>query len=656
MSLLSESFLYKIIKFLGGIFCRLPYGVSLGIARGIGFLGFFLMAQKRAVVEANLRIAFSTSRSRQEIRHLTRQVFENFVCSFLELLCLPRIKKEGFEKTVALEGKENITQALSLGKGCIFLAIHSGSWELASLVGSMCEHPYNIVANEQRKAPKLNELLNDYRRLAGAKVIPPGSATREIIRVLKANEIVSLVLDQGGKDGIPVDFFGKTASMSTGAIRLGLKYQTPICPVWIKRETNGKNVLKVFPMLTLQTSKDVEKDVMVNTQKAVKFFEDLLRVHPYEYMWSYKVYKYSTQTEVLILDDSKTGHLRQSQAVANSLKVALNSKVAKQARIKTQVVEFKYCWSQKVFAFYCLIAQVLGFLRKEGALRIFLKANCYQSLVISKPDFIVACGSQVAGVSFILSRTWPTQSIHILKPGVLDWRWFSLIVLPQHDKPSGSSFKRLMLTKVALNLITVEYLKQQEEKLLLRYSHLKGNVRSKIGVLIGGNTKGVVFDSHQIRLLVHQLKDAAKHFNMDLLVTTSRRTPKDIDEMLTKELRNFERCPLLIIANDSNIPEAVGGILALSDLLVVSGESISMISEAVSSGKKTIVFSAGGNYTQNSSSKYDRFVLGLNQQGYLLASSIKDLSVTITQAMSQKAFVKAVDDQTKLLKAIEDIL
>ena len=36
--------------------------------------------------------------------------------------------------------------------------------------------------------------------------------------------------------------------------------------------------------------------------------------------------------------------------------------------------------------------------------------------------------------------------------------------------------------------------------------------------------------------------------------------------------------------------EAMGGIVGLSDILIVSGESISMISEAASSGKNTIVF------------------------------------------------------------------
>ena len=655
MKLFNESFLCAVVKFLSVCFCRLPYQCSLIFGRMIGFVFYYLIAKKRAVVQANLRVVLSHKLLPKEIRRLSREVFQNITCNFIDLLCLAKIKEQGFEKILTFEGRDNIEQALSLGKGCLFLAIHSGSWELGNLVASMSGHPYSVVVNEQEKTPRLNEILNIYRRLGGAKVIPSGVATREIIRALEANEIVSLVLDQGGKDGVPVDFFGKTASMSTGAIRLGLKYQTPLCPVWIERQAGGKHVVKILPILKLQISNDIEKDIAFNTQKAVKIFEDLLRAHPQEALWFYKTYKYTTQADVLVLDDGKTGHLRQSQAVAETLKVALN-KENKQTRIKTMSVVFNSSWHQKLLAGYSFLAQFLSFLRKEDALRFFLKKDSYQALVSFAPDYIISCGSQTSSVNFILSKSRFIKAIHILKPGILNYRWLSLLVLPEYDKPRGVSWTKLALTKTAPNLITPQYLAQEQEKLFLRYSSLRSNVRSKIGLLLGGNTKGVAFDVFQIRLLIRQLKDAAEHYNMDILVTSSRRTPADVDQMLIKELRRFNRCALLVIPNEANIPEAVGGILASSDILIVSGESISMVSEALSSGKKTIVFSPSGDYSGSTLNKYNRFVLGLSQEGYLLACSIKDISNMITRVMSQKIFFKSLEDKSNLLKKIESIV
>ena len=142
--------------------------------------------------------------------------------------------------------------------------------------------------------------------------------------------------------------------------------------------------------------------------------------------------------------------------------------------------------------------------------------------------------------------------------------------------------------------------------------------------------------------MIDQIKEAALHYNADILLTTSRRTPAAIEQIITKELKNFERCSLCIIANQRNIPEAVGGILGLSDLVIVSGESISMVSEALSSGKRTIVFSPHGQYGHKPRDKYEDFVLKLNDQGYLMVTSVNDMKAKITQLLSRKITLKII--------------
>jgi len=653
MSLSNESFLLPVIKFGATVFRALPFGLSLWIARRVGQAGYYLLPKKRRVVYLNLKTVFAGRKSPSEIRRIARTVFRNFAQSFVEVMCMPKIKVE-FRRFLTLEGKENLDDGLTKGKGVIFLAIHSGSWELASMVGSLCDQPYNIVANEQPKAPRLDDLLNEYRRTAGAKVIEPGgSTTRDIIRALQSNEIVTLVLDQGGKDGTVVKFLGKNASMSTGAIRLGLKYGIPICPVWIVRDEKNHNCLTFFPALDLPEGEYTEQTLSTATRQAAEFFEKLLYDHPQEYMWFYKVFKYSNEANVLIVDDGKTGHLRQSQAAAQVLKSALAGH-GKSVQERTVRVDFKSFLAAKCFSLYTFLAQAFRFLLREEALRLFLTEECYKALLGYRPDFIVSCGSSGGGVNFFLSRCWQARSICILKPGLVSWERFDLVIAPEHDRPKKPLKTKMALTKAALNLVTPEYLQEHAGLLLNRYSHLKGNTRTKIGLLLGGNTKGVAFNESQVRLLLRQVKDAALHFNADVLVTTSRRTPPAIDALVAKELKNFERCPLCIIANENNVPEAVGGILGLSDLLIVSGESISMVSEAASSGKRTIVFSPSGGY-ERPSNKYDRFVMGLSEGGFVMACAIKDLSTAITGMMRNK-FALKVDDRAAVGKAIEGIL
>jgi mitochondrial fission protein ELM1 len=104
------------------------------------------------------------------------------------------------------------------------------------------------------------------------------------------------------------------------------------------------------------------------------------------------------------------------------------------------------------------------------------------------------------------------------------------------------------------------------------------------------------------------------------------------------------------------VPEAVGGILGLSDLVIVSGESISMVSEALSSGKRTIVFSPRGPYGNRPRDKYEEFALKLNDQGYLIVTSVNDIKAKIAQLLNRKLTLKSLDDQGIIQSGLEAIV
>ncbi|MCK5082747.1 MAG: mitochondrial fission ELM1 family protein, partial [Candidatus Omnitrophica bacterium] len=212
-------------------------------------------------------------------------------------------------------------------------------------------------------------------------------------------------------------------------------------------------------------------------------------------------------------------------------------------------------------------------------------------------------------------------------------------------------------TYAAPNLVMEEYLKEQSQALLNRYSHLKDNLRAKIGLFIGGDGKTVFLSDRQIKVLIRQVKEVLTEINMDILITTSRRTPARIEQRLFKEFKKHPNCPLLILANRENVSEAVGGILGLSDIVVVSGDSLSMVSEAASSGKSTIVFSPqmkakvlkGGN-------KHRAFAERLNAQGFVLSSSVNDLGQSIYNVAKGKIQTKKINDDEIILEAVRKVI
>jgi len=206
-------------------------------------------------------------------------------------------------------------------------------------------------------------------------------------------------------------------------------------------------------------------------------------------------------------------------------------------------------------------------------------------------------------------------------------------------------------------LIDEGYLQEQSKLLLNRYSHLKNRIKIKIGLLIGGDAKNIYISEHQIRLLVRQVKEIAKEIKADILVTTSRRTPPHIEQILFQKLKKDSHCPLLILANREEVPEAVGGILGLSDILVVSGDSISMVSEAAAAGKKTIVFAPENrNRLLKRSSKHQLFVDGFDQRGFILATNVKDIGQSIYDMAKNKIKTTKLDDNPIILEAVREVI
>ncbi len=655
MSLSKESPLIVVLNLLRRIVAVLPYGAIKGLGFMLGRLGYWCLPKKREVVRANLRRVLKGEGGLARLNACTKDVFVHLAMLALEVLMIPRIVKQGVAHWVDVKGKDIVEQELQKGKGVIFLAIHGGNWEIASLVGSVLGYPYNIVANEQTKTPRLNAILNELRSHGGGKVINPGSATKDILRALFRNEIVSLVFDQGGAQGMNVEFFGKNASMSTGAIRLAIKYKAALCPVWITRLPDGRHALQAFEPLALPHEDD-DQGVATVVAQAAAIFEKLISQTPHQYLWFYKVWKYSNQSDILILDDTRTGHLRQSQAVADALGHVLKHQSHLTPRVTTLQVLFQSKFKQKAFQGIVFLSRWIKAFRCERVLQWALVPTSYQALLQQAPDYIISCGSKNAAVNFVLSQACRARSVSVLKGGVVNPKDFYANITPSHDGRKLTSKAFYIQTKAAPNLITPAYLKENAQRLVSRFTHLSNSVRPKFGVLIGGDTKGVVFTEETARVLMRQLNSAAEHFNADIILTTSRRTPSDVDALISREAKNSPRITLAIIANNQNIPEAVGGILGLNDIVIVSGESISMVSEAMSSGKPVIVFSANGTYSSQSDTKYDRFVMQLNKEGYLLACDVNNVSMCVGQVMSQKIRLKSIDDRQQLIKGFEQRL
>ncbi|MBN8530767.1 MAG: mitochondrial fission ELM1 family protein [Alphaproteobacteria bacterium] len=199
------------------------------------------------------------------------------------------------------------------------------------------------------------------------------------------------------------------------------------------------------------------------------------------------------------------------------------------------------------------------------------------------PDIVIAAGRRTGSVAHWIKKqnhgnTFIVQCMH---PG-----WpagnYDLIVVPQHDKPKPGH--NIIVSIGAPNHITQDVLARESEHWKSEVAHLP---HPRIAMLIGGNSKGGKFSEDDIADLARKASRMAESRNGSLMVTTSRRTPNST----IKALKENFTAPYYFYEYAPDRPNPYPGILGLADAIIVTGDSMSMTSEAATTGKPVYIFS-----------------------------------------------------------------
>jgi mitochondrial fission protein ELM1 len=112
----------------------------------------------------------------------------------------------------------------------------------------------------------------------------------------------------------------------------------------------------------------------------------------------------------------------------------------------------------------------------------------------------------------------------------------------------------------------------------------------KIAVLVGGQAPTTVFSEDVARDLGVKIRQAVQSIHGSVLLTTSRRTPKKVTDALLEEMRGV---PVYFHNPTTASPEDLNpymGFLSKASAIIVTGDSLSMVSEAASTGLPLYVF------------------------------------------------------------------
>lgn len=278
-----------------GLLALLPKGTGAAIGRRAVPLALRLSRRRRRLLVENLSRAFP-EKGREEIHRIARQSVENLGAAFFEFLEVSRWQPEDVRARVGYEGVEHFEAARARGRGVILLSAHFGSWELGALAAGLIDEPISSVVRPLDNA-RLEAEIARRRTRFGNRVIAKKEALREMLRAMRQNETVAILLDQNVMPGeaIFVPFFGRLAATTPSVALLQRKTGAAVVPVFTSPAEGGSWLLRFEKPILAEEFASGEggraEQVRRATARYAEVTEAAIRRQPEAWLWLHDRWK-----------------------------------------------------------------------------------------------------------------------------------------------------------------------------------------------------------------------------------------------------------------------------------------------------------------------------------------------------------------------------
>ncbi|PPQ34690.1 hypothetical protein CCS01_09890 [Rhodopila globiformis] len=182
------------------------------------------------------------------------------------------------------------------------------------------------------------------------------------------------------------------------------------------------------------------------------------------------------------------------------------------------------------------------------------------------PPLLIGAGGMGGAVLAALRRS--SLRVQVQNPRI-DPARFDLVVVNHHDEMTGPN---VIVTRTALHRVTPQRLAAEAERWR---DHFAPYRRPLVAVLLGGSNGRYRLDRSVGAKLAADLAGMAQRDRVGIVVTPSRRTDPAVTELIREALRPHGGWVWDFLGDNPYF-----GMLALADMIVVTQDSVSMISEA----------------------------------------------------------------------------
>jgi KDO2-lipid IV(A) lauroyltransferase len=274
----------------------LPWRVLYFISDSIAFILRRVIRYRVDVVDQNLKIAFP-EKSAKERKKIAKEFYQQFTDSFIETIKMLSVSDKTYDERFS-SNVEVLNDLYTSGQNVQIMAGHFFNWEFANWgVAKYSKYPF-IAVFMPLSNKAFNKLIYDLRARYGSILIPATNFRSQFHKYANQGAYaMALAADQNPGNPLQafwVPFFGRLTPFVKGPEKGAKLNNTAQVFVHFYRIKRGYYHSEYEVMTT--TPNDFKEGEL--TALYVKVLEEKIKLHPSNYLWSHRRWKYNYDASI----------------------------------------------------------------------------------------------------------------------------------------------------------------------------------------------------------------------------------------------------------------------------------------------------------------------------------------------------------------------
>lgn len=281
-------FLFLIFRF---IFLVTPKFIMKKILQFLTFFAYKFNKKHKSIAKANLDLVYENRIDEKRKEEIIYNSYKSLVFNMYEFMENQTISKEEMFKKANIINAQIIQEALNQNRKIIYISAHYGGWELtlpyiALMFGEIA------VVNRKMDNPHIQKLYEQARNKNAITMLEKKVAAKGMLKAIRENKIVTVVIDQYLKDGVEVEFLGQKVMATDSTARLALKFDAIIIPIFTLCNDFRDYTIKVGEAIDVKTLEFKTDD---HIKELTQLQNDLITKQVFEkpddWLWQHKRFK-----------------------------------------------------------------------------------------------------------------------------------------------------------------------------------------------------------------------------------------------------------------------------------------------------------------------------------------------------------------------------